>query len=140
MTPEEMKETARRWILGIFDNADYGLIQEMTTEKYAFEMPRPGVIPKDTLPDLIEGFRASIPDLHNVIHHQLVDGDTVVTRGTTHGTNTGPLGEIPASGNPITSDWVIFTRFEGDKIAEDWEIWDEMGVMMQMGAVSGGDS
>ena len=135
MTPDEMKETARRWIFGIFDNADYDLIPEMTTTDYAFHLPRPGAIPKDNLVELIEEFRASVPDLSNTINQQVVEGDTVVTRGTTRGTNTGPFGEIPASGNPITCDWVIFTRFEGDKIAEDREIWDEMGVMMQMGAV-----
>ena len=137
MTPEQMKETARRWLTGLFDNGNYGLIQEMTTEDYAFHLPRPGRIAKDDLPALIEGFRVSIPDLHNVIHEQLVEGNTVVTRGTSHATHTGPFGDVPASGNPITSEWVVFTRFEGDKIAEDREIYDEMGVMMQMGAIPG---
>lgn len=135
MKPQEMKDTARRWIQGIFDNADYDMIAKMTTEDYAYVLPRPGRVSREDLPGLIDGFRASIPDLHNVIHEQVVDGNVVVTRGTTHGTNTGPLGDIPPSGKAIQTDWIIFTRFVEEKIAEDYEIFDEMGVMMQMGAI-----
>ncbi len=133
MDPQHMKDTARRWIHGIFDNADYSMIPKMTTEDYAYILPRPGRVSRDDLPGLIDGFRTSIPDLRNEIHEQVVEGNVVVTRGTTRGTNTGPLGEIPPSGKPIQTDWIIFTRFEGEKIAEDYEIFDEMGVMMQMG-------
>ncbi len=135
MDPQEMKDITRRWIHGIFDNADYGMIPAMTTEDYAYILPRPGRVSREDLPSLIDGFRASVPDLHNEIHEQVVEGNVVVTRGTTHGTNTGPLGDIPPSGNPIQTDWIIFTRFEGDKIAEDFEIYDEMAVMMQMGVI-----
>jgi len=139
MDPQEMKDITRRWLQGIFDHGEYGLIPEMTTEDYTFSMPRPGRVSREDLPGLIEGFRTSIPDLHNEFHEQVVEGDVVVTRGTTHATNTGPLGDIPASGNPIRSEWIIFTRFRGDKIAEDYELYDEMGVMMQMGAIPTGE-
>jgi predicted ester cyclase len=135
MDPQEMKDTVRRWIHGIFDNADYDLIQEMTTEDYVYILPRPGRVSREDLPNLIDGFRTSAPDLHNVIHEQVVEGNVVVSRGTTHATNTGPLGDMPPSGNPVETDWVIFTRFEGDKIAEDYEIYDELAVMMQMGVI-----
>jgi predicted ester cyclase len=29
----------------------------------------------------------------------------------------------------------MFTRFEGDKISQDWEVYDEFGVMTQMGVI-----
>ena len=135
MDPQEMKDTTRRWLHGIFDNADYDMIPKMTTDDYGFILPRTGRTSREDLPKLIEGFRTSVPDLHNVIHEQVVEGNVVVTRGTTHATNTGPFGEMPPSGNPIESDWIVFTRFEGDKIAEDYEIYDEMGVMTQMGVI-----
>ena len=34
MDPQEMKDTTRRWLQGIFDHGDYRLIPEMTTEDY----------------------------------------------------------------------------------------------------------
>jgi predicted ester cyclase len=137
MDAQEMKDTVRRWITGIFDDGNFDLIEELTTQDYSFHLPRPGKIPRDTFPDLVTGFRTAVPDLYNTFHEQFVDGDVVVTRGTTRGTNDGPFGDLPATGNPITSEWVIITRFEGDRISEDREIYDEMGVMMQMGAIPG---
>jgi hypothetical protein len=137
MDAQEMKDTARRWITGIFDEGNFDLIQELTTEDYFFYMPNPGKISRDDLPGLVTGFRTAIPDLHNTIHEQLSEGDVVVTRGTTQGTHDGPLGDLPATGNPVKSEWVIFTRFSGDRISQDWEVYDEMGAMTQMGAIPG---
>jgi hypothetical protein len=138
MDAQEMKDAARRWISGVWDGADYSLIREMTSEGYTFTLPREVVIPREGLPDLIETYRASIPDLRNTIHEQLVDGNVVVTKGTTFGTHTGPFGDLTPTGKPIVCEWVMFTRFEGDRIVEDWEIFDEFGVMVTMGAVPDG--
>jgi predicted ester cyclase len=136
MNPQEMKDTTRRWFRAIFDNGDYSLIPEMTTEDYGLVLPRTGRVSREDLPGMIEGFRGAIPGYHNEIHEQIVEGNVVVTRGTTHATHTGPLGDLPPTGNVIESDWIVITRFEGDKIAEDFEVWDEMGMMMQMGAIN----
>jgi hypothetical protein len=132
-----MKEATRRWILGVWDGGKYSLIEEMTSEGYTFSLPRDITTPKESLPELIESYRASIPDLRNTIHEQFVDGTVVVTKGTTFGTHTGPFGDLLPTGKPIACDWVMFTRFEGDRIAEDWEIFDEFGVMVAMGAMAG---
>ena len=135
MDPQEMKEATRRWIHGIFEKANFDLIEEMTTQNYTFAVPRWETMTRITLPETVKGFRTAIPDLHNAIHEQFVEGNTVITRGTTLGTHNGPFGEVPATGNAIEAEWVLFTRFEGDKIAGDLEVWDELAVMKQMGVV-----
>jgi predicted ester cyclase len=130
-----MKEATLRWIKGIFDEGNFDLIEEMTTEDYTFSVPRTEGVVRTALPDMVTGFRTAIPDLHNEIHEQLSEGNVVVTRGTSLGTHQGPFGDLPPTGKPIASDWVLFTRFEGDRIAEDREVWDELSVMTQMGAI-----
>jgi len=30
---------------------------------------------------------------------------------------------------------VVFTHFDGDRIAKDWEVYDELGLLMQIGAI-----
>ena len=135
MEPQEMKDTVRRWFQAIFDNGDYSLIPELTTEDYGLILPRTDPISREDLPGMIEGFRSAIPGYRNEIHEQVVEGNVVVTRGTTHATHTGPFGELPPTGNVIESDWITITRFDGDKIAEDLEVWDEMGMMMKLGAI-----
>jgi predicted ester cyclase len=59
----------------------------------------------------------------------------VVSRGTTHGTPQGPLGDLPATGKVVRVPWVIFTRFDADRIVEAWELYDEFRFMKQPGLI-----
>jgi len=135
MDAQEMKDTARRWLTGIFDNADFSLIEAMTADGYTFHIARPGTLDAAALPEVITAFRTAFPDLNNTIEEQIVEGNVVVTRGTTHGTHQGPLGDLSATGKTVATPWVVFTRFDGDRIVQDWEVWDELGLMMQIGAI-----
>ena len=76
MDPQWMKEATRRWIHGIFDNANFTLVEEMTTEDYTFTLPRWETMDRVSLPEVVKGYRTAIPDLHNVIHEQFVEGNT----------------------------------------------------------------
>ena len=35
----------------------------------------------------------------------------------------------------MATPWVVFTLFDGDRIVQDWEVRDELGLMMQIGAI-----
>jgi len=72
--------------------------------------------------------KRDFPDNRNTIEGQVVDGEIVVTRGTTHRTDT-------ATARAIEIPWMIWTRFAGDKIAEDWEVYDKPASAHETGAV-----
>jgi len=137
MDSQALKDTTRRWIIEVWDNGNFGLFEEMAAENYTFFLPRPDQTERGSFPDLLKGFRSAFPDLNNTIEEQFVEGSTVVTRGTTRGTHQAPLGEIPATGKSIEVPWMMITRFEGDLIVEDREIYDELGLMMQLGVIPG---
>jgi hypothetical protein len=46
------------------------------------------------------------------------------------------LGEIAPTGIQVTVPWVMFDRFEGDRIIDSREIFDEHGFLKQIGVVS----
>ena len=75
-------------------------------------------------------------DLNNTVVDQIEEGDKVVTRAISRGTHTGPWGELPPSGNRLTVEWILISRFQGDKIVEEWEVVDSLSMMRQMGAVA----
>ena len=47
----------------------------------------------------------------------------------------GELASIPATGKTITIRMFTMLRLAQGKIAEEWEIFDELGVMQQLGAI-----
>jgi len=89
----------------------------------------------DALKELVNFYRNAFPDLSNTIEEQIAEGNKVVTRGTTRETHQGPLGNIPASGKRIAVPWVMITRFDEEKIAEELEVYDALDFMQQIGAI-----
>jgi steroid delta-isomerase-like uncharacterized protein len=75
----------------------------------------------------------SFPDWREDIEIMIAEGDKVayITRGT--GTQTGPMGDIPATGRTIEVMNYIIQRIENGKIAETWIGWDNLSVLMQLG-------
>ena len=131
-----LKETAHRWIVGIWDNQDLDLLDELASPDYVYRVPGQEDVHADALPELLASLHTAFPDLHNTIEEQVAEAGIVITRGTTHGTHLGPLGEIEATGNTIALPWVIITRFDQGLIVEDWELYNELTFQTQLGIVA----
>lgn len=88
------------------------------------------------LGSLIIGILASIPDgvlrIEHVCHAEEVDGVIVATRWLLEGTTRpgGLLGDVPA-GRAVSMMGMTHMRFTGAKIAEEWTLFDEVGVLAQ---------
>jgi len=83
----------------------------------------------------IAAFRTALPDVGNAIEDVIVAGDRAVVRWTGGGTHTGaPLMGRPATGRRLRARGVYVLRFEGERIAEIWNHWDNLNVLEQLGA------
>jgi steroid delta-isomerase-like uncharacterized protein len=68
----------------------------------------------------------------------LVDGDKVVARVQFTGTNDGEFMGLPATGKDVAVEVIDIVRFSEDGLArEHWGVFDQMGMMMQLGVVPG---
>lgn len=75
------------------------------------------------------------PDVHFTIDALVAQDDMVALRASYAGTNTGPLGTIPATGLPITCRAMLVHRFNDGKIQEGWMDPDALGMLMQIGVL-----
>ena len=89
MDTQSLKDVTRRWIFGLFDEGNFDLIKELASEDWVFHLNQLDPVGADAFPDMVSGFRTAFPDLNNTIHEQVVEGNVVVTRGTTRGTQSG---------------------------------------------------
>ena len=84
---------------------------------------------------LITAYRNAFPDIHFTIDEQVAEGNTVVTRWTGQGTHNGELAGMPATGMPATVVGVGVDRIENGKIVESWGLFDQFGMLQQLGVI-----
>ncbi|HKI84695.1 MAG TPA: ester cyclase [Candidatus Krumholzibacteria bacterium] len=79
----------------------------------------------------------AIPDYTDTISNMIADGDRVAYVSTMKGTQTGQLGEIPASGKSFTLVNIVMQRLENGKVVETWVSWDNIALLRQLGVFPG---
>ena len=95
----------------------------------------------DAMRAAIEVLSTAFPDYHLELRQAFGQGEWLALRIHTTGTMTGPLvlsdgSEVPATGQSIDQDWAALVRFEGDRIAEFHEFYDQFTLMMQLGVLA----
>ena len=58
-----------------------------------------------------------------------------MTRWIGHGVHSSELMGIPPTGREIHVDAITIQRIENGKIAEEWTVWDTLGLLQQIGVV-----
>ena len=84
---------------------------------------------------LARGYLRAFPDATITVEDQLVEGDRVVTRWTGRGTQTGEFMDMPPSDKRVAVTGVQIDRFSGDKIVEEWTLFDQLGMFQQLGVI-----
>jgi predicted ester cyclase len=59
----------------------------------------------------------------------------VIARWVGRGSHQGELMGLEPTGRPIEVDAISIFRISNGKIAEEWTVWDALGLMQQVGAV-----
>ena len=81
----------------------------------------------------IEAMHAAFPDSTTEILHIVEDGDRVAIHWQTQGTHQGEFMDVPATGRGVTVSGASFLRFEDDKLAEEWVVWDPRELLSALG-------
>lgn len=87
----------------------------------------------EQLKAFVKDFISAVSDYNETFDVIMADSDKVAYVTTMTGTQTGPMGGLPASGKPFKCVNIIIQRFEGDKIAETWVSWDNLAMLEQLG-------
>lgn len=85
----------------------------------------------------LEEWMKAVPDYTDTISNMIADGDKVAYISTMTGTQTGPLGEIPATGKTFTLVNIIMQRLQNGKVVETWVSWDNVAFLSQLGLMPG---
>ena len=86
-----------------------------------------------TLRKTIEAMHTAFPDSGTDILAIIEDGAKVAVHWQTTGTHQGEFMDVPATGRRITVTGASFLQFDGDKLAEEWVIWDPRELLSALG-------
>ena len=132
---EKLKELTRLFMEEAWHKGNLNVVDEHFTDDFVSHMPPYPDGDKEALKQRITDTRSSYPDLHVTIDEIIAEGDTIVTRWTFRGTQTGasPVLGIQPSGQKVTFTGCTVVHSVDGKMAEAWEYTDWLSLMQQIG-------
>ena len=130
---EENKDLVRRaWEAA--DNPD--VLDDAYTPDAVWHLPDQDIRGVEEFKQYVTGYMTAFPDLNVTIEDEIAEGDKVVNRFTFRGTHQGEIEEFgPPTGRQMELKGMSISRIEGGKIAEEWQVQDNLSVMQQLGLV-----
>ena len=130
---EENKALARRSWESV-DNPDS--LDEVYTPDVVWHNPEGDIQGIEQAKQFVSMFKSAFPDMGATVEDVVAEGDKVVTRITMRGTHQGEVEEFgPPTGRQVEAQGITIHRIEGGKIVEEWNSWDNMSIMQQLGLV-----
>jgi steroid delta-isomerase-like uncharacterized protein len=118
------------------DKGNWAIFNELLARDYVYHMSgRPKPLTREETEQFARAVRAAFPDGRVTVEDMIAEGDKVVTRYMSCGTHKGDFMGIAATGKKVVVTGIIISRIAEGKIAEDWEEFDGMGFMVQLGAI-----
>jgi steroid delta-isomerase-like uncharacterized protein len=136
MSLDKNKAVTIRFWEEVFNHRNLDVIPNLVTRDYVFHgSAGKEVRGREGLKQFLSMFFNAFPDLRFDVEDIFAEGDKVVSRVTGHGTHKGALMGIPPTGKQIATTVICINRLVSEKIAEDWELIDLFGMMVQLGVI-----
>ena len=133
-----MSAASRALIRRLFDDGinkrDLPLLKEFYSD-CVYHSPITGKLSGEALTQFMVSIFAAFPDAQRTVEDQFSDNYKVVTRWTYTGTHQGEFLGIAPTGKRVTVTGMCIHSIHDGKIVEEWEEWDTLGLMQQLGAV-----
>jgi len=131
------EQTMLRLVDEFINRGDASALHELVHPDYVYRSPGEELRGRDGLVALVAGYRSAFPDLALEIDDLVVTDHATVMAFTLTGTHRGDLLGISATGRRVRVNGMVRSRFRDGKIAEEWEILDQLSLFEQLGVVGG---
>jgi predicted ester cyclase len=129
---EESKALARRsWDV----LRSPGLLEEVYTPDLVWHEPDGDIRGYDGAREFLDMWLSAFPDASITVDDVVAEGDKAVTRWRFSGTHRGEFAGLAPTGRQVTGGGITVHRIAGDKIVEEWEAYDNLTILQQLGAV-----
>ena len=131
MLLEENKAIVRKFIEA-YNNRNLDLVDDFVAPDY---VDHTNNVNREGLKQLIAMGLNAFPDWHETIEDIIAKGDKVWVRLSYTGTHKGEFMGLPPTGKKITSKAVDIYRIVSGKLAEYWNVTNNVDILKQTGAI-----
>ena len=130
---EQNKEVVKRYWNGKWNERRPEILDELQTSDVVYHGTSMEMNNLEEYKQVYGAFLSAFHDTKVTIDEIIAEGDKVMTRITMSGIHKGELEGMPPTGNSASmSAFTVFRLVDG-KIVEEWEILDELAMMMAIG-------
>ncbi len=145
MSAEETKERRRsfmseenkalaRYSWEVVSQRDPDLLEEVYAANVVWHEPEQDVQGLEEAKRFFSKYLTAFPDFNATVEDAIAEGDKAVTRWTVRGTHQGETELFgPPTGRQVEIEGLTMHRIEDGKIVEEWERYDNLSVMQQLG-------
>jgi predicted ester cyclase len=134
-TPEEEnRDLVRAYYEAVYDRRELDRLEVFLAPDFVSAGPG-GRMERDAHATALAASLAAMPDLRLTIEEQIAAGDAVVTRWSATGTQRGPLFGISPTDRAVSATAIHIHHLRGGLIVDQWEQFDTLGVLGQLGLV-----
>lgn len=132
-----IKQVASRLADDVLTNGDMDALDEILSEDYVnHHMPVPGIPgTKAGFRQLVEATRHAFSDLKVHVQDIVAEGDLVVFHDYVTAKSVDDFFGVPPSGKPLEWTEIHFLRVADGQIVEHWTNFDQLGILVQLGAI-----
>jgi len=132
---EENKALVQRFVEEAFNKGNLDVADEVYAPRFFSHdpsTPEEERGPED-VKQFVNMYRSAFPDGRTIVEDLVAEGDKVAYRWTYRGTHQGELLGIAPTGKEVTITGITIDRISGDKIEEEWNNFDQLGMLQQLG-------
>lgn len=133
-----MKAVLDRVMDEIIAQGNLGLVDEVYKATAVWHGPGVELRGREGFKQLYGDFRKAFPGRSYEYELMLFTTDCIIGRWILQGVQKGPIMGVGPTGKAIKVTGITIHRFEAGQIAEEWEEFDGLGMLRQLGALPSG--
>ena len=140
MEADASKSLVRKYIEEVWNNADAAAFDELTNGSYTYHLGGQPPRDKSAMQKFLQSVHAAFPDWRVRVEDIVAEGNTVAVRWIGEATHQCPFHGVPPTGKQISVCGINLYKIENDKISQEWEQMDSLGMLQQLGLISSSKS
>lgn len=117
----------------VYNDHDTGLWEQAMAPSYVGHVNGQTIPSRDVGKGFVGALLSAFPDIHYSVEDSLQVGDRAAVRWSATATHTGNLFGLPPTQKKVNMLGMTMFRVENGQVAELWDVWDESGLMKQLG-------